>query len=359
LDYVTSSDSLLEVARYLGFGAIAVSLVLLVLVGGLRARLLQRQKHDHSLAARWNPLLAECSEREPPELPPLGTGDVEAFLVLWCHAMGSMRGQAADNLRKVGLRLGLEVHAQRLVLSDKMQTMLVGLVTLGYLGTRDAIPLLLTQIREAPSLPSLIAARALLRVDAAIAMPHVLEGLASREDWSPGRIVPGFMECEPEQVGPVLAAAIGTELYKEQSGLRAGGLARLLRLHVATHPALLRDAVLDVLVRAEGVSALVAALAALMHPEDVEHARRLLGHEHWPVRVAAARTLGRLGGAEDFDRLCQALRDKHWWVRYRSAQALCALPGADVAKLQALTQRLTDRFAVDILRQVLAERAAA
>ena len=59
------------------------------------------------------------------------------------------------------------------------------------------------------------------------------------------------------------------------------------------------------------------------------------------------------------ERLCRALSDPQWWVRYRAAQALCALPRADLAKLQALTQQLTDRFAADILRQALAERGVA
>jgi hypothetical protein len=46
-------------------------------------------------------------------------------------------------------------------------------------------------------------------------------------------------------------------------------------------------------------------------------------------------------------------------VRYRAAQALCALPQVDPQVLSALPGRLTDAFAADILRQVLAERSVA
>ena len=93
--------------------------------------------------------------------------------------------------------------------------------------------------------------------------------------------------------------------------------------------------------------------------EDVVHARRLIGHPEWFVRVAAARALGRLGGPDDAAPLTAALADPSWWVRYRAAQSLCSIPGMGPAELGALTARLTDRFAADMLRQVLAERAPA
>jgi HEAT repeat protein len=156
----------------------------------------------------------------------------------------------------------------------------------------------------------------------------------------------------------VLAAAISTELYKETRGLRNEGVARLLRLHVAAQSTPLRPALLEVLTTSESASALVAALSALSHPQDVEHARRLLRHVHWPIRAAAAKALSRLGAAEDFAALREALSDASWWVRYRAAQALCALPGANAAELQDMARGLADRFAADMLQQALADRGA-
>ena len=353
----TFSDPLLGAALRLGIVALATSLCLLLSIAFMRARLLRREARARMLAARWHPLLAECAEHVPATLPPLAADDMEAFLVLWCHALESLRGQAQEHLRALARCLGVEIHLQKMLRSRRLQMELLAVVCFGHLRSRDVIPQLLGLLRDGPSVISSTAARALMRIDPAIAMPHVLETTARREDCALANVVPAFTESDPAEVGPVLAAAIGIELYKERRGVRAGGVARLIRLHVAAHAAALRAALLEVLATAESPSALVAALDALSHPEDAQHARRLLGHMHWPVRAAAARALGRFGTAEDFAALCDALSDPNWWVRYRAARALCALPRADPAALGAVAARLTDRFAADTLREALSERA--
>ena len=96
----------------------------------------------------------------------------------------------------------------------------------------------------------------------------------------------------------------------------------------------------------------------MIHPDDLAHVRRLLEHGEWSVRVAAARTLARLGEKSDFARLCARLADASWWVRHRAAQALCNLPGVARSELEALARSSTDRFAADALHQALAERPA-
>jgi len=83
--------------------------------------------------------------------------------------------------------------------------------------------------------------------------------------------------------------------------------------------------------------------------------RTLLGHEDWQGRVQAARALGRVGERSDAARLTRLLGDPQWWVRYRAAQALRELPLLAQADLDAVRASLTDRFALDMLDQVLAE----
>ena len=354
----TFSDPLLEFALASGVGALAATGLLALAVIFARLRLLSRLRTERAVTARWNPLIAECAERVPASLPPLAPRELEGFLILWCRALESLRGNAQEHLREMAKRLGVEGYIQKMLHSQSMQMQLLAVVCAGHLRNGDAIPLLLELLRGAPSVVSLNAARALMRIDPAIAMPHVLEATARRDDWALAHVVPTFAEVDPDQVGAVLAAAIGTELYKEQRGLRAGGVSRLLALHVTAHGAALRKALLEVFAQAEAPSALVAALAALSHPQDIEHARRLLRHVHWPVRAAAAKALGRLGTEEDFARLRDALGDASWWVRYRAAQALCKLPRVPATELQDLARTLTDRFAADMLRQALAEQGA-
>ena len=358
MGFDTFSDPLLEFALVSSVVALATTGLLTLGVIGARLRLLYQLRIERGLTTRWNPLIAECAERVPETLPPLSAREFEGFLVLWCRALESLRGHAQDNLRDMAKRLGVEPRLQKLLGSRKLELQLLAVVCLGHLHDRDAIPLLLQMVREAPSVVSLNAARALMGIDPSIAMPHLLEATASRHDWALAHIVPTFAEVAPEQVGPVLAAAISTELYKESRGIRAGGVARLLRLHVTAHGAALRGALLEVLSTSESPSTLVSALVALSHPEDIEHARRLVKHVHWPVRAAAAQALGRIGKAEDFGRLRDALGDASWWVRYRAARALCALPGIATTELHDLARTVSDRFAADMLRQALAEQSA-
>lgn len=339
-------------------GALTVTASLALAVIAFRVRLLYRLAVERRVAARWNPLIAECAERVPPALPLLTNRELEGFLILWCRALESLRGHTAEHLREMARQLGVEAQLQKLLASKKLQLQLLAVVSLGHLHSRDAIPMLLELVREGPSIVSTNAARALMRIDPGVAMPHVLEATASRSNWALSNVVPAFAEVDPAQVGPLLAAAISTELYKESRGIRAGGVARLLRLHVTAHSSALRPALLEVITSSESVSALVAAVSALSHPQDVEHARRLLKHVHWPIRAAAAKTLSHLGSAEDFAALREALSDANWWVRYRAAQALAALPGVNATELHDLARTLTDRFAADMLRQALAEREA-
>jgi hypothetical protein len=326
-----------------------------LLLGAVLTRLVLRRRLalERRAAAFWNPVLAQCAAELPSSLPRIRRRDARRFLALWCHAQESLRGLAQERLRALARRLGAETHARRLLGSNMLQRRMLGVVSLGHLGARDFMPMLAAQVSFAPTLVSLVAAKALVRIDAASGIDWVLTAAAKREDWPTASVANIVRECEPELVGPALSTAIHRGLAE---GCRASSLVRLLQLHGAAHRAALRDAVLATLSSAAGAEALAAALAILWHPGDAGHARSLLEHPEWFVRVAAARALGRLGVADDAPHLIDRLADNSWWVRYRAAQALCGLPGADAAALEALVGRLPDQFARDILRHALAER---
>jgi HEAT repeat protein len=330
--------------------------MLLAALAIIRWRLLRRLARERVAAARWNPLLAQCAEGAPAELPPLRTREAEFFVLLWCRAQESVRGEAQEHLRGMALRLGAGRHMHRLLRSRKLRLELLALVALGHMRDPAAVPLLEALIPAAPSLVSLTAAQALLRIDVVVGLPQIVVAVALRGDWPLARVVSMLKECDSELVGPIVAAAIGHELRRQAHDDHA--IARLLRLHVVCPAQTMREAVLDVIQSAQSPEALAAALGALAYPQDAVHARRLLQHDGWIVRLAAVRALGRFGGPEDSELLVRALSDPVWWIRYRAAQALGALPGGADA-LRALPARLSDRFAVDIVRQVLAESGAA
>jgi len=359
LVFGTFSDPLLAGTFWFGAGVLATTLVLLVATALMRVRLLARLARERAAAQLWNPLFAECTERVPDVLPRPRRRDAEFLLVLWCKAQESLRGEAQERLRTMAERVGVTLDALRLLSKGNARLKLIALVSVGHLREPRAVPLLLRLIAHPSALVSMTAAQALLRVDEiSLAVPRVLAETVRRSDWALAKLVAMLVECDPEKVGPLLAAAIRTRLHAPRQDPGSGGLARLLRLHVCVNPQAVREAVLEVLRSVQQAQPLVAALDALWHPEDAGHARRLLGHEEWTVREAAARALGRAGGREDFARLCAALADRNRPVRYAAAQALCALPEIDVAELSALPGRLDDRYAADMLRHALAEQSA-
>jgi len=334
--------------------ALIVTGALLLGVVLRRIRLLRRLALDARAAALWNPLLAQCADEVPASLPRLRARDRARFLLLWCHAQESLRGEAQDRLREMARRLDVETHARRLLGSNQLPRRLLAVVALGHLRARDFVQMLATQVSSEPPLTSLIAAKALVRLDAAFGIEPVLAAAAARDDWPTASVANILSECDPKLVAAALSAAIRRELASNSEG---GGLPRLLRLHRTGERLALRPAELEVVSVDAGADALAATLANLWHPDDVAHARRLLDHSEWFVRVAAARALGRLGTADDAPRLTAKLSDRSWWVRYRAAQALCGLAAMDGPALEALGARLTDRFARDMLHHALAERA--
>lgn len=352
----TASDPLLAAALWTACGALAATALLLSAIAVIRWRLLRRLARERVAAAQWNPLLAQCAEGVPDALPPLRARDAEFFVILWCRAQESLRGEAQEHLREMALRLDAGRHMHRLLRSRKLRLKLLALVALGHMRDRAVMPLLESLIPTAPSLVSLTAAQALMRIDVVVGLPQIVVAAARRDDWPLARVVSMLKECDAELVGPIVAAAIANEARREPQ--EGEGLARLLRLHVAAHAETVRYAVLAVLESAPSPEALAAALGALSHPQDAAHARRLVRHDDWIVRLAAVRALGRIGGREDSAALLRALADPAWWVRYRAAQAMLALPGGADA-LRALPAELGDRFAGDIVRQVLAQGGAA
>lgn len=356
----TISDPLLAAALWFSVGALALTSALLFTIADLRLALLRRLERERDSAERWNPLLAECTERVPAVLPALRRREREIFLTLWCKAQESLRGEAQEHLREMARRLGVAPLALKMLTSFRARRRLLALVTLGHLREPRAVPVLLGLVANAPAVVSMTAAHALLRIEAMRAAPFILAATATREDWALAKVVSMLAETSLDKLASFLSAAIRAELRTQrETDPGRDRLARLLRLHVCVEAGAVREAVLEVLNQENGAEPLIGALGALTHPDDAVHARRLLGHEDWALRAAAARALERLGTSEDFERLCTALGDPNWWVRYRAAHALCALPQAGAQDLRTLPERLSDAFAADMLRHALAERGAA
>jgi HEAT repeat protein len=355
LDFAIASDPLLRTAVWIGAAALLASAALLAAILVLRLRLAARLARERRFAERWQPVLAACALGLPESVPALDAADGPLFLALWLRAQESLRGDAQRHLNALAARVGADRLAVGYLATGDPRREMLALVAAGHLRLAGIWPLAEALAAQAPPAIALTAAQALLRIDAPRALPGVLALAARREDWPIARVGAMLRECDVNVAGLALASAIDAE----RELARTAGLARLLHLLGAFATEAARPAVRAALEQVDDPGVAAAAVGALWHPQDADLARARLQHAHWPVRLAVAKALGRFGTAADRSALEALLRDENWWVRYRAAQALARLPGMDRAALAALRAAEKDRYAADMLGQVLSEAATA
>lgn len=317
----------------------------------MRGALLWRRRRHERFLARWRPLLLASLVEAPRALPRLPAADVFDLLLLWNHLHATLRGDAAERLNAFARAAGLDRAARRLLARRGLRARLIAIVTLGQLGDRGVLERLRRFAHAAHPLLSLTAAQALTQIDPDAAVVDLMPQFAARTDWPAGRVAGILREAGPDAVSRPLAE-IATRLAPEAAARAAGffGLA---------HPQMVMPVVRALLARPDTDDRLAAAcLRVLKDPQALALVRTLTLHPRWHLRMEAAKALGRLGTADDLPRLERLLGDTQWWVRYRSAQALARLPFVTRADLERLRDRQADRFARDILTQVLAEGAA-
>ncbi len=341
-------DPLLALVFQIGLGIIGFSLLMLVAVFLLRLRLVLRTRRERRYAAQWQPLLAECVFGVPEVLPVVPRPMRYHFMKLWNHHHESLEGSARGNLEVLARKMGIDAVARDMLQSGDLRERLIAIITLGHLGDRQRWQELRALVSHPSPLLSLAAARALLDIDAEATLAWLVMVMAAREDWPLARLVAMLKEAGPDRVSLPLVAA-----------LKAGGsprqTVRLLRMMEVAHTALAGEAAARVVRESDDPEVKAAGLRLLSDPRELGLARSCALHESWVVRVAAARLLSRIGEAGDRQLLVAMLQDAHWWVRYHAARALIALPSTGAEEIERIRASLDDRYAADMLGQVMAE----
>lgn len=346
----TFSDPFIAAAVWTGLAALGLTLLLSLQIIGLRMALRRRQRGEASVLARWRPVLNAAVVGDlPSSLAPLLRADRVPFLRLWVHLQGSLRGEAGETLNQLARRLGVDEDARTMLADGPRAARLLGALVLGHLRDKRAWPALLRLADQADNTLSLTALWALVRIDPEAAADYMVPMFVEREDWAMSHVA-GILQQASGPTATVLARLLpGLDLAKLPRALR---IAEALRV---TLPAGVLRTALD----SDKVAVVIAALRCVLTPETIDQVRALLAHDEWQVRVQAARALGRVGERADADRLAALLGDREWWVRYRAAESLLELPALRRADLDALRASLTDRFAADMLAQVMAENRLA
>jgi HEAT repeat protein len=334
--------------------ALWTSVVLLVLIALLVGWILILRSHNARVHARldllrerWQTLLALAIDEVPAVLPPVDVPDSVAFLLLWTHFQESVRADGKDRLNEVARRTGMDVVARRLARDGDLRERLVGLTALGHLRDTTVWDELIALALDRDPAISMSAAKALFRIDPPHAADMLVPMILTREDWPRAMVAAMLEEAGPDVTSKALADAVARAAPD-----RAPRIIRFLEL---AH----RDVALPVVRRliktSDHAEVVASCLRVFSDPADLGLVRSLLEDPRLPVRLNAAITLGRLGTADDRALLTRTLADADWWVRYRSAHALAKLPSVDALDLHDLALAHPDRFARDMLTQVIAE----
>jgi HEAT repeat protein len=342
-------DPILAAAFWTGIAALLLTLLLAAQIVRLRLALRRRERRQARTLARWRPLLNGAIMGEAPAtLPALAAAERPHFIKLWVHLHASLRGDAGAALNDIAHRLQLDREARAMLVRGSRTERLLAALMLGHLRDREAWAQLLRMAGLDDATLSLTALWALVRIDPQAAAEYLTPMFIERDDWAMSHVA-GILKQANAPVAAVLARILPQ--LDDTRMPRALRIAEALRIAL---PAELLHAALS----SAKVALVTAALRTVETPGSLDQVRALLVHEDWQVRVQAAKALGRIGDRSDVERLAGLLSDREWWVRYRAAQALLELPWLARHGLQALQATLTDRFAADMLAQVVAELRA-
>ena len=327
-------------------GSTALLLACLVLL--LRVSLILRTRRQARCLATWEPILLEATQSGPPAvLPRLAGADIMTFLNVWNHLQESVIGAASDGLNEVARRVGIPARAARRLRYGNLRERLTAIVTLGQLRERSVWAPLCSYSREPDVSVSLAAARALIHIDPAAAVKHLIPLVLSRADWPAARVATLLVALGPDLVSEPLAAA-ALAAPPEQAP-------RLIRYLDVIHAANAIPAVRRILRLTDDLEVVTACLRVLEDPEDLEIVRTFCDDPRWQVRVQAASALGRIGLPEDVPMLRRLVSDSEWWVRHRAAQALVAILAAQPTVLDQIEATHYNEFARHALTQARAE----
>jgi len=354
LDLNTGSDFVVTLAWR--SAQIAAASAMLMLTGALIVR--RYLQHEERIRARvvgiWRPLLTRVAieSDELPELPRLVPRHLPFLLEEWNALNDAVRGEAATRLNALALRLGFDTVARRQLQSRRIGERILAIRTLGHLRDPTAWKPLQEQLVSVNALVSFYAAAALVQIDAQRAMPGIMLQVAERESW-PGEAMARLLvdagadvarepiralmlSLVPSKVPPLLPwlahvdAVLGSEVAIE-----------LMRRHTSD----------DHIV--------AAALLVLLDPVVLPELRPLVASADASIRMNLALAIGRLGDIAETELLMKLMSDRVWWVRYRAGQAMLRLRGMDAAGVESVRTRLTDPYALDMLKHVRAEESLA
>jgi hypothetical protein len=348
---ILSSDPIVNFVIWVSIGVFAINLCVVGLILWHRYRYLLSQRQIGKTHRVWIPIILSSLTKIPGNLPQIKHRERLIVLSLWNQIYQKIRGETQEHLNRLGHLLGIGQVARRFLESRQIDRLLVGINTLGNLQEKSAWEKLLKLVKHQNPYVSIAAATALVKIDRERSYRLVSALICDRVDWSLGLAI----ELLCIEGNDLLIARLVESLPQltEEKLLRVFRALEVSQKHhlLSIIPQLL-DRFSD---REEVISACLRVLSSYKQVEHLQIIRKYIHHDRSSVRVQAANGLSQMGTAEDEIRLIVLLSDPEWWVRYRAAQALINLPFMTPNRLQTIQLQQSDRYASDILTQVIAE----
>ena len=344
-------DSITLIALWSIAAVLVTTVVLFVYTMGLRVATIAGDRRRRAFLGEWREVFAiaalSAKAASDERLPRLTRGDRTDLLEEWNRARSIVDGSAVDNLIVLAKRVGIPELAGRLLRRRRIQSLIIAVQTFGHLRERSQFDAIHGFLDHSNTALSITAATSLVEIDPPAGIALVVPRIEERRDW-------------PKNKVSILLREAGSELISEPMyrAIRSAGTAG--KTYLLQFARLIESEVRDVLVEdlireTNDPGVLTAALKLVSGYRGVPRIAALTQHDTWYVRMQAARVLGRVGQEEHLNLLESLLDDPEWWVRYRAAQSITGLPFLGPNQLRQLQKRQTDRFAIDILQQSMAE----
>jgi HEAT repeat protein len=347
MDLIHSNDARIVFAFWVGVCVVVLALLTLLIIIVMRQVATSAERRHIRATNFWRGVLESAMRGEPKPIPPLPRNEVSGFVDAWNELHDIPENAHNPGMQAVAQAVGLERRLYMALDHGGFHDRVMSIIALGYLGSETHIEKLVRYLDHSSPILSIVAARAVMRINPSLGVEKVIPQIVERQDWVQGQVA--------MMLGEAGSAAVSRDLGEATLQANDAVAPRMVRLLADISPQDAAPVIRQLLTANRDERLTSTCLQVLSERSDLHLVRQLLQHPRWHVRMQSAATLGRLGGEEDKARLIPMLADAQWWVRYRAAQALSALWSHDSAVLSGLRDAQHDPYAKDILSQVLAE----
>ncbi len=307
-----------------GLGCVEISLAAIVITLLLLSKGARRRKMKYADAAieRWLPVFDQLlrTDGNLPVLKLRKNEHVELLVKYWNRLFELGLPATRSKLIAFAEANKFDQLSRRYVSSFSDEVKILGLVTLGNMGSIDAYNVVQRYSTSNKEHLSIIACRTLLMIDGERSAKAVLNR-ALAQNWPKKKAAEVFRLVLPYVWEEPSLAVINSGSIDD--------IELMLSYLEGVNLDALRDPVRELLQNSANTTIIIAGirfLGGLQNPADRELYTDLLAHESWIVRLRALHALKAVVQLEDKQYLLPMLKDSNSWVRHRSSQLLVSDP---------------------------------